>query len=317
MTRLSLNTSFALLAVCAAALLPPLSASAQSLSPSEVRKGTNSEKSAHDVLKTLAKEVIKKPLNLNPLTGKILDLAIDYAYDKAKRKYYDPRHVKDVLIKYRSANFEIQKKAFAKRKAIKDQLQDIDTQLSLAPGEDTIDQLLRKRRSLLAEQDVMDDVIDIVNKRVSTSLQIQRNFDAGGDVPAGLDRLLSDFNDDIGAGSAGHAGAEGEERGLSCAELEAEERRVEIKLKNEVVGRSDQAALAKIQAAAAVLQEIRAQKKNCTDQTATSHEAPPAASARGNRPAGAACSTGQDCADGICAAGTCIKEGAGGLILGE
>jgi len=32
---------------------------------------------------------------------------------------------------------------------------------------------------------------------------------------------------------------------------------------------------------------------------------------------GAACSTAAACADGICAAGTCIKEGTGGVILGE
>jgi len=264
--RIASNVLPALLAA-ALALAAAAPARAQASDQQEIKGKKSDYEKAHGTAKTILKKILTTPIK-NPVYSKLADELIDTAYDEAKKRWADPSHARDMLRDYRNLYYEVKTKAFEEEQSVKHQLADIDHQLTLpADKRDTAANLLQRKRQLQARAEDLDHAIGIVDKRLENADRAQKYVDRGLGLPPGFDDLANDFKQDFGDDQG--AGEGEEDVAMSCEEIEAEERRIETELKNEVVGRGDAAALGRIQAAAAVLQELRAQKKNCKERTAS------------------------------------------------
>jgi len=284
-------------------------------------------------------EVIKAPLKLNPVTGTAVDILGGMGFDWAKRKFFDTPHFNEATNEIKRIYVKTVNAAFSDRRDHEKKLADIDNRLTRARASnlfkretiDTINELERKRQRQRRLIDATDDVIDTFNKRLEDIDEVKRGYDAGGDVPPGLDSLVRELNNDIKDAAKNKArrndrtevgeADEKEDEGPSCAELEAEIRRIENELKAELkVRRSDPTFILRANEVGVELSKLRAKWENCKDRTAKQGDSAAtrqSSSRSSSRPAGSACATGADCTDGICAAGVCMREGAGGLILGE
>lgn len=242
------------------ALVPGV-ALAQMPDEADIEGTKSSYEQGHDALKTIFKRIASTPFK-NPLTGKLADLAAETVYDEVQRRWLDPAHARDVLRQYREPYYEAKSVAIEEERAVRAELELTESLFELETDPAILDSLLQKKARLQRRAADLDRAIEVIDQRLENADRAQAHVDRGGGIPPGFSSLAKDFDRDFGPDAERTTDLDGS---MTCAELEAEQRRLEEEIRQKYVGKVDVSLVPRIQADAALLERLKQLRKDCRD----------------------------------------------------